>query len=451
MDRLLILDDNPAVLTSLSLLFSLRGYHCLTATHPNQALQLLEQENIALVVADMNFESDNTSGEEGKQFFYAARRLQPDLPVVLLTGWVDLSIAVELVKAGAADYLSKPWDDDKLLVIVANLLELRALNQLQQAQQQSRIQARELLAQKYDLAGVLYQSDAMQQLLSMALQIAKADVPVLITGPNGAGKEKIAELVQRNSAVAKGPFVRVNAGSIPLDLMEAELFGAEPGAYTGIKQPRIGHFEMADGGTLFLDEIGNLPLGGQMKLLRVLQTGEFQRLGSSQVRTAKVRLITATNSDLPAAIARGEFREDLYYRLNVIELNLPPLAERKEDILPLARHFLQGRAISTAALRQLEAHDWPGNVRELQNCIKRACLLTETNLIEAKDLHLPEGIKPKSRPLFEPDEAQLRSVLHTSCSIAEAARNLGMSRQALYRRMEKFAIDPESLALDKEL
>lgn len=451
MNTIVILDDNPAVLTSLSILFELRGYHCLTANHPAQALRLVEQEDIALIVADMNFQTDNTSGEEGKRFFYAVRELQPDLPIILLTGWVDLSAAVELVKAGAADYLSKPWDDNKLLITVANLLELRALNRLQQTQQQSRIHARQALAQKYDLAGVIYQSDAMQQLLSMALQIAKADVPVLITGPNGAGKEKIAEIIQRNSAVAKGSFIRVNAGSIPLELMEAELFGAEPGAYTGINQTRIGHFEMADGGTLFLDEIGNLPLSGQMKLLRVLQTGEFQRLGSNQVRTAKVRLITATNTNLPAAIQRGEFREDLYYRLNVIELQLLPLAERKEDILPLARYFLQGRAISAGALRQLEAHDWPGNVRELQNCIRRACLLTESRVIEVQDLHLPERTKPKSRPLFEPDETQLRSVLQTSCSIAEAARQLGLSRQALYRRMGKFGIDPDSLLLDKDI
>ncbi len=449
MDTLLILDDNPAVLTSLSVLFELRGYHCLTANHPMQALQLIEREEIDLVVADMNFQIDNTSGEEGKRFFYAVRELQPDLPIILLTGWVDLSAAVELVKAGAADYLSKPWDDNKLLITVSNLLELRALNRLQQVQQQTRIQARQSLANKYDLAGVIYQSDAMQQLLAMALQVAKADVPVLITGPNGAGKEKIAEIIQRNSAVATGPFVRVNAGSIPLELMEAELFGAEPGAYTGIHQTRIGHFEMANGGTLFLDEIGNLPLTGQMKLLRVLQTGEFQRLGSSQLRSAKVRLITATNTDLPAAIIRGEFREDLYYRLNVIELQLPPLAERKEDILPLVRYFLQGRAISPNALRQMEAYDWPGNVRELQNCIRRACLLTESSIIDVKDLHLPERIKPKTRPLFEPDEAQLRHALQTTSSVAEAARQLGLSRQGLYRRMDKFGISPDASLLDK--
>ena len=445
MDNLLILDDSPAVLVSLSILFQLHGYSCLTATDPAQALGMIQENNIALVIADMNFQQDTTSGEEGKRFFYSLRELCPDLPVILLTGWADLSTAVELVKAGAADYLSKPWDDNKLLLSVKNLVELSNLRSLQQAQQQSRQQARLQIAQQGDLAGIVYRSDVMQQLLSMALQVAKADVPILITGANGCGKEKISEIIQRNSQVKTGPFIRLNAGAMPLDLMEAEMFGAEAGAYTGIKQTRIGHFEMADGGTLFLDEIGNLPLSGQMKLLRLIQTGEFQRLGSSQIRTAKVRLITATNSDLTAAIQRGEFREDLYYRVNVIELRVPSLAERREDIIPLARHFLQGRAISVEALRALEAHGWPGNVRELQNTIQRASLLAPAARIEAVDLQLPTAIKSKSRPLFEPDEAQLRQTLCACSSIAEAARTLGLSRQALYRRLEKFGIDAHSL------
>ncbi len=229
---------------------------------------------------------------------------------------------------------------------------------------------------------------------------------------------------------------------MPLELMEAEIFGAEAGAYTGIKHTRIGHFEQAHGGTLFLDEIGNLPLNGQMKLLRLLQTGEFQRLGSNQVRRARVRIIAATNSDLPTAIARGEFREDLYYRLNVIELHTPALSERRDDIIPLARHFLNGRPITPEALRTLEAHDWPGNVRELQNTIQRACLLASNHSIEAVDLQLPVQ-KIKHRPLFEPSEAQVRQCLTQATSLAEAARLLGLSRQSLYRRMEKYSLNPE--------
>lgn len=440
MNTLLILDDNPSILTSLNILFSLNGYACITATNPSQALVILEKNTVALVIADMNFQQDTTSGEEGKRFFYAARELIPDLPIILLTGWADLSTAVELTKAGAADYVAKPWDDNKLLLTVNNLVELCELNNLQQTQQQSRHSARLKLAQQFDMSGLIYQSDAMQQLLSMALQVAKADVPILITGANGSGKEKIAEIIQRNSQVKNGPFIRINAGAMPLDLMEAEIFGADAGAYTGSQKNRIGHFEMADGGTLFLDEIGNLPLSGQMKLLRVLQTGEFQRLGSSQIRKAKVRIITATNADLPAAIARGEFREDLFYRLNVIELHLLALCQRKEDIIPLARHFLQNRPISAEALRALEAHDWPGNVRELQNTIQRASLLAPAHCIEVQDLLLPNNNPIKTRLLFEPDAMQLRDALNSCASVAEAARSLGLSRQAFYRRLQKFGI-----------
>lgn len=442
MNNILILDDNPAVLTSLQILFSLNDLPCITSEYPSHALELIKQGAISLVIADMNFQRETTSGEEGKRFFYAARAINPDLPIILLTGWADLASAVELVKAGAADYLAKPWDDQKLLFTVNNLLELDETAIQHRALFAERAMLRQKLANNFDLAGVVYQSDAMHRLLSTAVQVAKADVPILITGPNGSGKEKIAEIIQRNSSIKNGPFIRLNAGAMPLDLMEAEMFGAEAGAYTGIKHTRVGHFEQAHGGTLFLDEIGNLPLTGQMKLLRLLQTGEFQRLGSSQIRHARVRIIAATNTDLPTAITHGTFREDLYYRLNVIELHTPALAERKDDITALARHFLQGRPMTPEALRTLEAHDWPGNVRELQNTIQRACLLASSHNIESTDLQLPVQ-KIKNRPLFEPNEEQVRQCLTQVSSIAEAARQLGLSRQALYRRMEKYAINPE--------
>lgn len=448
METLLIVDDNPAVRTALSVLFELNGYRCLTSDNPTAAQEIIDEELVHLVIADMNFQADTTSGEEGKALFYELRRRQPDLPIILLTGWADLGTAVELVKAGAADYLAKPWDDDRLLASVANLLELADVTQQQRFESAEkkrraaeREQARAQLSQQFDLTGMVYQSDIMHQLLTTALQVAKAEVPVLITGPNGAGKEKIAELIQRNSAVRNGPFIRINAGAIPTELLEAEMFGAEPGAYTGLKKARAGFFEEADGGTLFLDEIGNLPLGGQMKLLRLLQTGEYQRLGSSQTRRAKVRLISATNTDLPTAIANGHFREDLYYRINVIELALPPLANRREDILPLARHFLAERPLSAEACRYLETYDWPGNVRELSNVIARAQLLAKSHTIEAMDLALPK-IKPRSRPIYEPTAAEIQAAIASSGSHAEAARQLGMSRQALYRRLDKHNLDP---------
>ncbi|QUN05236.1 sigma-54-dependent Fis family transcriptional regulator [Shewanella yunxiaonensis] len=440
MDTILIIDDNSAVRDALSLLLSVNGFNADVAATPTAGLKRLAQGDVVLVIQDMNFSRDQTNGSEGKQLFYAIRKDSPDLPIILLTAWTELETAVELVKAGAADYLGKPWDDAKLLSTVTNLLELAELSGQQKQQQRDLLQRRQQVAQKYDLTGLIYQSDIMQRLVEMALQVARADVPILITGPNGAGKEKIAELIQRNSSVNKGAFIRVNAGALPSDLIEAELFGAESGAYTGLNKTRIGRFETADGGTLFLDEIGNLSLAGQMKLLRVLQTGEFERLGSSVTRRCEVRLISATNSDLPAAIIAGSFREDLYYRLNVIELQLPALNQRREDILPLARHFLAGRELSLDAARALEYYDWPGNVRELQNTLTRASLLAPDARIAVADLGLPKAPGAAPRPVYEPDAQQIRDMLAQTSSLAEAARQLGLSRQALYRRMDKYGI-----------
>jgi DNA-binding NtrC family response regulator len=268
---------------------------------------------------------------------------------------------------------------------------------------------------------------------------------VLITGPNGVGKEILAEIIQANSAAKAGPFVRVNAGALPSELLESELFGAEAGAFTGAKA-REGRFEAADGGTLFLDEIGNLSTAGQAKLLRVLQTGEFERLGSSRTRRVRVRILSATNAPLAEAIRLGRFREDLYYRLNVIELQVPPLAERREDVLPLARHFLEpGYELDPDAERALLRHDWPGNVRELRNSIRRACLLAASHRIAAQDLVLPSGgnggAGDAAAPAREPDRGEIEAALSRHEGVvAKAARDLGLSRQSLYRRMEKLGI-----------
>ena len=305
--------------------------------------------------------------------------------------------------------------------------------------------SREELAERFDLRGIVYCSDAMHAVVQMATQVARADVPVLITGPNGVGKEVIADIVQANSPLRTGPFVKVNVGALPSELLESELFGAEAGAYTGAKA-RAGRFEAADGGTLFLDEIGNLSLTGQAKLLRVLQTGEFERLGSSQTRRVHVRILSATNAPLADAIRLGRFREDLFYRLNVIELRVPSLAERRDDVLPLARHFLEpGYALSVEAERALLRHDWPGNVRELRNCIRRACLLSASKSIAAADLMLPAtataATGEATAAVREPDRGEIETALarHQGV-IAKAARELGLTRQSLYRRMEKLGI-----------
>ena len=348
-----------------------------------------------------------------------------------------------MIKAGAADYLAKPWNDQKLIATVKNLIELGQSNRsLQHKLQKERKYKRELEAQ-YDLRDYVWADPATESVLRMACQVAKSDVSVLITGPNGAGKERIAEIIQANSKVKAGPFVILNCGAIPAELIEAELFGAEAGAYTGATKAREGKFEAADGGTLFLDEIGNLPLAGQIKLLRVLETGRFERLGSNKERQVKVRVISATNADLPAMIKAGSFREDLYYRLNVIQLNLPALAERSDDILPIAHALLEpGKRLSNMAEASLLAHLWPGNVRELKNVMQRACLLAASEIIQPGDLGLPQVNANATLPTeLEPDRDAIEQALARAKGvIAQAAAELGLSRQALYRRMDRLGI-----------
>ena len=446
MRTVLVIDDNPAVGTALDLLLGLREIRTLIAGSPEEGLAVLAHEDVDLVVQDMNFSADTTSGEEGIALFRAIRADHADLPIVLLTAWTNLETAVELVKVGAADYLAKPWDDNKLLATVENLLELSEATREVLRYRGERRRRRQALEAKFDLRGLVFASAATERVVELACQVARADIPVLITGPNGAGKERIAEIVQANSAAKAGPFVTVNCGALPGELIEAELFGAEPGAYTGASnRAREGRFEIADGGTLFLDEIGNLPLAGQTKLLRVLESGQFERLGSSRTRQVKVRVISATNADVAAMIRDGRFREDLYYRLNVIELRLPPLAERSDDILPLAEHFLGGAAVLDDSARSaLIRHAWPGNVRELKNAIQRAALLCKDGVITARDLGLVDARSAGSRIAreVEPDREMIEAALKSARGvISQAAAELGLSRQALYRRMDKLGVE----------
>jgi DNA-binding NtrC family response regulator len=442
MRTVLIIDDNPAVGEALSLALSLNEIRPLIALTPAQGLELLEREHVDAVIQDMNFTADTTSGKEGVALFRAIREHHPDLPVILLTAWTHLETAVELVKAGAADYLAKPWDDSKLLATVENLLELSESTREVARTRRERRRRREALQGKYQLDGLVFASEAMARTLELACQVARSHVPVLISGPNGTGKERIAAIVHANSAVARGPFVAVNCGALPGELIEAELFGADAGAYTGANKAREGRFELADGGTLFLDEIGNLPLSGQVKLLRVLETGQFERLGSGRTRQAKVRVLSATNADLKAMIRAGTFREDLYYRLNVIEVNLPPLTERSDDILPLADYFLEGRGeLGDAAREALLSYPWPGNVRELKNAIERAALLAGGGAITPELLNLPRHVPNAARNLEEPSRDAVEAALHKADGVvSRAAQSLGLSRQALYRRMERYGL-----------
>jgi len=472
--KVLVVDDQPAVCAALELLFDVHGLETLTARTPERALELVRSEDLGVVLQDMNFHRDATSGEEGEVLLRQIKQLDPDLPVLLMTAFQSLETAVRLVREGASDYIAKPWNDDKLVATVKNLLRLRELSRENLRLRTQTNRARADLAHGHDLCGLIYASAAMHEVVTLAAKVAPSEAAVLITGPNGSGKERLAQIVQANSRRKGRPFVQVNAGGLPDELLEAELFGAEAGAYTGAKKLRIGRFEEADGGTLFLDEIGNLSMMGQMKLLRVLQTGEYQRLGSNTTRKTDVRLISATNADLPRCIAQGAFREDLFFRLNVIELRIVALRDRPDDILPIAdfllgRHAERGQAsyeLDAEARRALVDHDWPGNVRELENRIQRATLVCQGARVTAGDLGLaatPSGARPAFQPPPEPTFASApttatqpvalaqdperleieRVLVESGGVIATAAALLGISRQALYRRMDRLGIELE--------
>ena len=465
MPTVLVIDDNPAVATALEVLFSLHELRTLRALSPREGLALLRKEAVDLVVQDMNFAADTTSGEDGVELFREIRAAYPDLPVILLTAWTHLDAAVDLVKAGAADYLAKPWDDRRLIASVINLIELGQANrELQQRVQRERRQRRDL-EERFDLRDVVWNDPATERVLALACQVARADVPVLITGPNGSGKERIAEIIRANSSVKDGPFVTLNCGALPSELIEAELFGADAGAYTGASKAREGKFEAADGGTLFLDEIGNLPPAGQMKLLRVLETGRFERLGSNRERQVKVRVLSATNADLPAMIRAGTFREDLYYRLNVFPVAIPALRERPQDIVPIARHFLvehgarfgrTGITLSPGAEAALTEHAWPGNVRELENVIQRALILATGSRIEAGDLRLIPAVRPAPISVGEAHETPpagekkvdnmkdlerehiLKTLAEVGGSRKAAIERLGISERTLRYKLQQY-------------
>jgi DNA-binding NtrC family response regulator len=450
--KVLVVEDQAPVAKALCVLLEVHDIPCVAVATPGEALKLLDGD-VGLVIQDMNFSPGATSGEEGIDLFRRLRARDPDLPVLVITAWTSLETAVQMVKQGASDYLAKPWDDAKLVASARTLLRLRELQQENRALRASGA-GREELGVRHDLRGIVYQSDAMHRVVALAVQVAAADVPVLITGPNGVGKEKLAEIVQANSRRRDKPFVKVNAGALPDELLESELFGAEAGAFTGAVRRRLGRFEAADGGTLFLDEIGNLSAAGQAKLLRVLQSGEFERLGSSETQQVDVRVLAATNADLREAMRRGAFRADLYFRLNVIELGVPPLRERPEDVLPLAEAFLRQfavpgqppRRLSPEARAALVGHSWPGNVRELANRVQRATLVAAGSELGPGDLGLGASAGlPAPGDLSSPGEREeLEQLLvETGGRVSHAAERLGLSRQALYRRMERLGITLE--------
>jgi len=450
--RILVADDQADVLEALRFLLKRDGHAVVTAQSPAGALATLDSEDVDLVLMDLNYARDTTSGREGMDLLGRIRAQDASLPVVVMTAWGSVEGAVEAMRAGARDYVQKPWDNTRLLATLRTQLELgRALKRSRRLEEENQ----HLRRGQGGLPSMVSESRAMQPIRRLIERVAPSGANVLVTGEHGTGKEVVARLLHASSSRADRPFVAVNSGGLSEGVFESELFGHVKGAFTDAKADRIGCFELADGGTLFLDEIGNMPLSQQAKLLRVLQTGELHPVGSSKVRRVDVRVVSATNVDLSKAVSEGRFREDLLYRLNTVELQLPPLRERREDIPLLAAHFLaeHGRRygrpsprLSPGALEALLAYAWPGNVRELEHAVERALLMAAGDEVTADDLLLKranrEGLSRLEEMTLEEVERYLieRALARNEGNVSEAAKGLGLSRSALYRRLQHYGI-----------
>ncbi|MFE8597372.1 sigma-54 dependent transcriptional regulator [Archangium violaceum] len=451
--RILIADDQADVLEALRFLLKRDGYAIHTAQSPAGVLATLESEDVDVLLMDLNYARDTTSGREGLDLLARVRQLDSSLPVVVMTAWGSVEGAVEAMRGGARDYVQKPWDNTRLLATLRTQLELgRALRRSRRLEEENTH-----LRKGGERPAFLGESRAMQPIRRMVERVAPSGANVLITGEHGTGKEVVARWIHSASGRPERPFVAVNSGGLSEGIFESELFGHVKGAFTDAKTDRIGCFELADGGTLFLDEIGNMPLTQQAKLLRVLQTGELHPVGSSKVRRVSVRVVSATNVDLSKAVAEGRFREDLLYRLNTVEVHLPPLRERREDIALLAAYFLNihgqrygrsGLKLSPSALDALMAYPWPGNVRELEHAVERALLMAATDEVTAEDFLLRrggggrEGQARLEEMTLEEVERYLieRSLGRHEGNVSDAAKALGLSRSALYRRMQYYGI-----------
>jgi DNA-binding NtrC family response regulator len=447
--RILIADDQPDVLEALRLLLKAEGFAIDTATSPARALQALDSHDYDAVIIDLNYARDTTSGEEGLELVTRIRAVDAALPIVVMTAWGSVELAVEAMRRGARDFIQKPWDNARVLAIVRTQTELgRALRQSGRLEAQARA-----LQADGRLPTLIADSPVMQPVLQVIARVGPSDASVLITGENGTGKGVVAQALHAMSPRASRALITVNAGGVSETVFESELFGHVKGAFTDAKADRIGRFEMAEGSTLFLDEIANVPLGQQQKLLRVLETGEFERLGSSKTRKVDVRLISATNADPQAEVAAGRFRQDLLFRLNTIEIHLPPLRDRREDIPKLAAHFLNiharryrkpASAFESAAVDALLRHGWPGNVRELDHTIERAVLMAHTDAIRPSDLALKASSDAATRlddmSLEDVEAFLIRKAMARYGNVTSAAKALGLSRSALYRRIERYRL-----------
>ncbi len=454
MPRILIADDQPDVLAALRLLLKAEHYEIQTASSPKGVLNAVDSQELDVVLMDLNYARDTTSGSEGLDLLSRIHAVDPDLPVVVMTAWGSVDLAVEAMRRGARDFIQKPWDNARLLTVLRTQIEL-----VQALRRGQRLEAENIALRDSGAngsPGIIAESPAMKNVLNLVERIGPADANVLITGENGTGKEVIARALHAISARSSKPLVSLNAGALAEGVFESELFGHVRGAFTDAKADRAGRFELADGGTLFLDEIANVPLNLQPKLLRVLETGEFERVGSSKSQKADVRVLSATNADLNAEVSQGRFRQDLLFRLNTVEVHLPPLCDRREDILPLAEHFLRQHrehyrrpieGFSPEAIDALRRHSWPGNVRELDHVVERAVLLTSGNTISAFDLALRSAgdasvsARLEELSLEEVERLLIRKALSRFDGNANrAAEALGLSRSALYRRLQKYGL-----------
>jgi DNA-binding NtrC family response regulator len=446
----LVADDQSDVLNALKLLLGGEGYDVTTAPSPRELVTALESADFDVALIDLNYTRDTTSGQEGFALLDRMKAIDPTLPVLVMTGWSSVAGAVEAMRRGARDYIEKPWDDEKLLVAVQTQLELRRA-----LRRSRRLQEENERLHRRDLPTFIAAAPAMQAVRDTIERVGPSDASVLITGEHGTGKEVVASLLHRLSNRASKPLVTMNAGGLSEGVAESELFGHVKGAFTDARTDRIGCFELADEGTLFLDEIANMPSRLQPKLLRVLQTGEVQKVGSSRVIFVNVRVISATNADLPAEIATGGFREDLLYRLNTVVIHLPPLRERREDIVPLAEHYLARyserykrtfEGFDRSARQALESHLWPGNVRELGHAIERSVLMAKSAAITAQDLGVQAAaasaaVSGDDMTLEQSEKLFIQKVLAKHAGdVRKAAEQLGVSRSALYRRLQHFGL-----------
>ena len=450
--RILIADDQADILEALRLLLKGGGFETTAVTSPDAVRRTVEKYDFDLVLIDLNYTRDTTSGREGLDLLGALRQLDETLPVVAMTAWGSVGGAVEAMRRGARDYIEKPWDNELLLATVRTQLDLaRALRRAQ------RLEAENIRLRGEGASELIAESEAMRPVLETIARVGPSRANVLITGEHGTGKEVVARWLHAVSDRADRDLVAVNAGGFSEGVFESEVFGHVKGAFTDARSERIGCFELAHKGTLFLDEIANVPLRQQATLLRAIETGEVRRVGSSKVRRVDVRLISATNASLGETVAKGDFREDLLYRLNTVEIDLPPLRDRGEDVLLLARHFLAKQAarygrttegFSDEAEAALMGHSWPGNVRELQHAVERAVLMTRGLAIQAGDLGL-RGRDTDSAALFDVTLAEAERLLvqramdRHSGNVSKAAQALGITRSALYRRLQRLRHRPD--------